>query len=200
LPPPCNSNDFGYKQVLYRFQSLQFSFSFIASALVSALLSWSIVRPLNYLGAFSRRYATLQDSGTLPIKLLARGDELGDLNALCRQVIDNMAVSFPATPIHLSASNNIDIAAYPKLLQQAFDNIIGNACKYSPRDKPVEITMTEHKHNVNIAVRDFGPGVDESEMSTLLQPFYRAENQMHTSGFGLDLSIALKAINKHHGE
>jgi two-component system OmpR family sensor kinase len=34
----------------------------------------------------------------------------------------------------------------------------------------------------------------------LLQPFYRAENQMHTSGFGLGLSIALKAINKHHGE
>ena len=37
-------------------------------------------------------------------------------------------------------------------------------------------------------------------MSKLLQPFYRAGNKMHTNGFGLGLSIALKAINKHQGE
>lgn len=277
-----------YKQVLYRFQSLQFGFIFIASALVSALLSWSIVRPLNYLGAYSRRYANQQEVSALPRKLLARGDELADLaadidfmvnkthaaasaqqqllhdvshelraplarlqvsaalieqkipdnrhttqinndcmridqliqqilnyskleqdnsstepcdlNALCRQVIDNMAVSFPATPIYFSPGDTIEIAAYPEPLLQALDNIVGNACKYSPPGQVVDITITKRKHSVIIAVSDHGPGVDESEMSKLLQPFYRAGNKMHTSGFGLGLSIALKAINKHKGE
>ncbi|WP_339773155.1 sensor histidine kinase, partial [uncultured Paraglaciecola sp.] len=51
-----------------------------------------------------------------------------------------------------------------------------------------------------VTVRDHGPGVDEQEMSKLLQPFYRAGNKMHTSGFGLGLSIAVKAIDKHNGE
>jgi two-component system OmpR family sensor kinase len=48
-------------------------------------------------------------------------------------------------------------------------------------------------------VRDHGPGVDSEEIEKLLQPFYRAGNQMHTSGFGLGLSIAKKAIEKHGG-
>ncbi|MFT7218184.1 MAG: two-component system OmpR family sensor kinase, partial [Paraglaciecola sp.] len=277
-----------YKQVLYRFQTLQFGFIFLASALVSALLSWSIVRPINYLGAFSRRYANQQEIATLPKKLLARGDELADLaadidfmvnkthaaastqqqllhdvshelraplarlqasaalieqknpdnrhtkqinndcmridqliqqilnysklehynsspqqcdlNALCQQVVDNMAVSFPGTGIHFASSDTVEITGYPEPLLQALDNIVGNACKYSPAGQVVDITITEHENTVKIAVRDHGPSVDESEMSKLLQPFYRGGNQMHTSGFGLGLSIALKAINKHKGE
>lgn len=277
-----------YKQVLYRFQSLQFGFIFIASALVSALLSWSIILPLNYLGAFSRRYANQQEVVSLPRKLLARGDELGDLaldidfmvnkthaaasaqqqllhdvshelraplarlqvsaalieqknpdsrhvkqihndclridqliqqildyskleqsspsiensdiNALCQQAIDNMAVNYPTIAVNFSPDDKIEISGYPEALLQAFDNIIGNACKYSDDGGLVEISTSAREHSVIVTVRDHGPGVDEQEMSKLLQPFYRAGNKMHTSGFGLGLSIAVKAIDKHKGE
>ena len=41
---------------------------------------------------------------------------------------------------------------------------------------------------------------NKDEIEKLLQPFYRAGNQMHTQGFGLGLSIALKAIHKHGGQ
>lgn len=277
-----------YKQVLYRFQSLQFGFIFIASALVSALLSWSIILPLNYLGAFSRRYANQQEVATLPRKLLARGDELGDLaldidfminkthaaasaqqqllhdvshelraplarlqasaalieqkspdsrhvkqihndclridqliqqildyskleqgsptvencdlNALCQHVVDNMAVNYPGIPVHFTARGKIELAGYPEALLQALDNIIGNACKYSANGELVEVSTLARELSVVVTVRDHGPGVDDEEMSKLSQPFYRAGNQMHTNGFGLGLSIAVKAINKHNGE
>ena len=277
-----------YKQVLYRFQSLQFGFIFIASALVSALLSWSIILPLNYLGAFSRRYANQQEVVSLPRKLLARGDELGDLaldidfmvnkthaaasaqqqllhdvshelraplarlqvsaalieqknpgsrhvkqihsdclridqliqqildyskleqsspsaekcdiNTLCQQAIDNMAVNYPTIAVNFFHDDKVEISGYPEALLQAFDNIIGNACKYSANGGLVEISTSTREHSVIVTVRDHGPGVDEQEMSKLLQPFYRAGNKMHTSGFGLGLSIAVKAIDKHKGE
>lgn len=277
-----------YTQLMYRFQSLQFVFIFFASALVSALLSWSITRPLNYLGSFSRRYANEQEVTPLPRTLLSRGDELSDLatdiefmvnkthaaastqqqllhdvshelraplarlqvsaalieqkspdsrhvkqihsdclridqliqqildyskleqsnpspepcdiDALCNQVIDNMAVTYPGVPVEYTPDSKAHISGFPEALLQALDNIIGNACKYSASGELVQITTLSRPTSVLITVRDHGPGVNEEEMSKLLQPFYRAGNEMHTNGFGLGLSIALKAINKHKGE
>ncbi|MEH6712032.1 MAG: sensor histidine kinase, partial [Paraglaciecola polaris] len=89
---------------------------------------------------------------------------------------------------------------YPEALLQALDNIIGNACKYSANGEIVEVSTLARELSVVVTVRDHGPGVDDEEMSKLSQPFYRAGNQMHTNGFGLGLSIAVKAINKHNGE
>jgi signal transduction histidine kinase len=280
-----------FKQVIYRFQSLQFVFIFIMSALVSALLSWSITRPLNYLGSFSRRYANQQEITSLPSKLLTRGDELADLaadiefmvkktheaastqqqllhdvshelraplarlqvsaalieqknpdnrhvkqinsdclridqliqqildfsklehtnpapetcdiNALCQHVIDNMAVTYNKTPIVFNADKKCDgkhFLGYSDALLKALDNIIGNACKYSAPGEKVEIETKMQQQNVTIKIRDHGPGVEEQEISKLMQPFYRAGNKMHTDGFGLGLSIALRAIKKHKGE
>jgi two-component system OmpR family sensor kinase len=276
-----------YKQVLFRFQSLQFVFIFIASTLVSALLSWGIVRPINYLGAYSRRYANQQQVALPPKAILSRGDELGDLaadisfminkthqaacnqqqllhdvshelraplarlqasaaileqhvpesrhvkqihndcermnaliqqilnysklengnpvrevcdiNRLCERVADDMAVHYPSIPIEFNHHPNAEIYGYPEALHQAFENIIGNACKYSSSGDSVELSTKKRGDAIIVSVRDHGPGVNEDEIEKLLQPFYRAGNQMHTSGFGLGLSIAKKAIEKHGG-
>lgn len=277
-----------YKELLYRFQSLQFVFILIASTFVSALLSWSIIRPINYLGAFSRRYANKQEIATLPDKLTARGDELGDLaadinfmvrktheasrtqqqllhdvshelraplarlqasaalieqkspdnrhvkqihsdceridqliqqildyskleksapiaekcdiNLLCERVVDNMAISFPGIPIEFLPAEKAQIVGYPEAVYQALDNIIGNACKYSNKGQLVEVSTKTNEQGIVVTVKDNGPGVNEEEIEKLLQPFYRAGNQMHTTGFGLGLSIALKAVQKHGGK
>lgn len=280
-----------YKQVLYRFQSIQFVLIFVACALVSALLSWTIVKPITYLGAFSRRYANDQTIAPLPAPLLARGDELGDLAtdinfmvgktheaasaqqrllhdvshelraplarlqasaalieqnqpdnrhvkqihndchridqliqqilnfstlenaqpeeqvcdiaALCERILDDMAINYPGIPTVLTPPKGTQkqrlIRCYPEAIHQALDNIIGNACKYSDKGQPVSVAIESTSAAMLIKVTDKGPGVDEKEIEKLMQPFYRAGNQMHTEGFGLGLSIALKAIKKHGG-
>lgn len=277
------------KQVFYRFQSLQFVFIFIASAIVSALLSWTIVKPLNQLGAYSRRYAEEQKPSELPPPLLKRGDEVGDLavdiefmvkkthhsaNAqqqllydvshelraplarlqvsaalieqkmpdnrhalqinndcvridqliqkilnysklnqdnqlrescelieLCQSVIGNMAVQYPLIAIQFETTLiEANFCGYKESLNQALDNIMGNACKYSFEKQKVEIKLQQISQEFVITVRDHGLGVDDAEIEQLMQPFYRAGNQMHTQGFGLGLSIALRAINKHQGQ
>lgn len=278
-----------FKQVLFRFQSVQFVFVLFAAALVSALLSWSIVAPLKSLGNYSRRYANQQHVSELPQNILERGDELGslaqdinymvkqtqktvlaqqqllhdvshelraplarlqasaalieqkmpdnrhalqintdcaridqliqqilnyskleqeqltpqtfDLQSLCLQVIDNISVEYPDIAIHFnSVLSQCEIDAYPEVLVQALDNIIGNACKYSPQEQGVEVTLKQQGQQVYILIQDHGPGVDEAELSQLQQPFYRAGNSMHTPGFGLGLSIAARAIKKHQGQ
>ena len=280
-----------YKQVLSRFQSIQFVFIFLASALVSALLSWSIVKPIKYLGAFSRKYANDQTATPVPSQLLTRGDELSDLAAdinfmvsktadaigaqqrllhdvshelraplarlqasaaiieqhqpknkhvlqihndcqrmdqliqqilnfstleqtpqkaepcdiiaLCNRVLDDMAVNSPGIPTTLTFNQSREedaiINGFPEALHQALDNIVGNACKYSNKGQPVAIDVAFSTNSVVIVVKDNGIGVDDAEIEKLMQPFYRAGNQMHTEGFGLGLTIALKAVEKHAG-
>jgi signal transduction histidine kinase len=57
----------------------------------------------------------------------------------------------------------------------------------------VEIVVEANpRHHVSIAVRDRGPGIPPSELSAVLQPFYRVERSRnrHTGGTGLGLAIA----------
>lgn len=67
------------KEMLRRLQSTQFILIFLASTLASALLSYSISRPLKKLGASSREVARGTSNVAIDNKLLKRGDEVGDL-------------------------------------------------------------------------------------------------------------------------
>lgn len=59
--------------------SAQLLLMLLASALLSALISWGITQPLKHLQIFSRNYQPAGANNTLDQKLLTRGDELGDL-------------------------------------------------------------------------------------------------------------------------
>ncbi len=51
-------------------------------------------------------------------------------------------------------------------------------------------------------MRDHGPGVPDSAIEKIFQPFFRVDGARHmdTGGLGLGLSIALRAVNLHHGQ
>ena len=119
---------------------------------------------------------------------------------LLHSLIETLHFEYPQAVINLKApSTALLIKGYPDSLAQALENIIRNACKYSPEGSAIELTVSEAENGVVIAVRDHGQGVAETDLARLLQPFYRAGNKMHTPGFGLGLSIAQRAINKHKG-
>jgi len=50
-------------------------------------------------------------------------------------------------------------------------------------------------------IRDFGPGVPESVMARIFDPFFRVEEARNTNGggSGLGLSIAKRAVHLHCG-
>ncbi len=68
-----------FREVLTRFYSFQFILIFITSTLVSAILSWTITRPLKELGQHSKQYAQGKSGLHISPNLTNRGDELGDL-------------------------------------------------------------------------------------------------------------------------
>jgi len=83
------------------------------------------------------------------------------------------------------------------LLQLVIDNIIRNALLYSPENSTITISSTTDENNVTIHICDEGPGIPESDLSTIFKPFVRGESTIHRvmKGSGLGLSISQWALD-----
>lgn len=85
-------------------------------------------------------------------------------------------------------------------IRQAFNNIVGNAIKYSHDGGEVDISCAQTKKDITFSVRDNGIGIPKSQHKRVFEKFFRADNavQSETDGTGLGLYIA-KAIVEAHG-
>ena len=69
------------------------------------------------------------------------------------------------------------------------DNLLSNACKYTPSGGNVDICLYANKNKVHISVSDDGIGIPAKEQRNIFTNVYRAENARATqeagNGFGL---------------
>ncbi len=124
-----------------------------------------------------------------------------DLDALCQTIIDELC----SNPANLSRLNYRGCGTAPqilldqRLLRQVITNLITNALKYSPPEKPVSITLDHQEGNLVLAVSDEGIGIPAADINFLFRPFYRAANVGKLSGTGLGLAIVKDAVERHGG-
>ncbi|MFN8375266.1 MAG: PAS domain S-box protein [Anaerolineae bacterium] len=125
----------------------------------------------------------------------------GDLHELCQDIVEEfdgqpqyrgrLHYECPLMPVPLSFD--------PRLMRQTVSNLIANALKYSPNDKPVHVTLTHDDTHITLRVRDAGIGIPPEDLKRLFEPFHRAANVGTISGTGLGLSIARQALEMHQG-
>jgi signal transduction histidine kinase len=86
----------------------------------------------------------------------------------------------------------------PQLLKRCISNLVDNAVLYGKR---AEIRVEEESAQLIIRVRDRGPGIPDSEIEKVFEPFYRLEGSRsrETGGTGLGLSIAHNIAQAHGG-
>jgi len=87
------------------------------------------------------------------------------------------------------------------LLRSAVENVLRNAVRYSPRDAPVDVSVSRPDGGVSILIRDRGPGVPERDLERIFEPFYRvAESRdRDTGGEGIGLAITSQVMKAHGG-
>lgn len=92
------------------------------------------------------------------------------------------------------------VSGDPGRLAQAFDNLISNAIKFTPRGGSVTVCLSESVGEVVVSVKDTGMGIPANELSRLTNRFFRASTATRNAvpGVGLGLSIT-KAIVAAHG-
>jgi len=85
-----------------------------------------------------------------------------------------------------------------KLVSHAFENVVRNALRFSPRGGRVEIRLEDAGDYFQVQVLDQGPGAPDEMLKTLFQPFVHGESGKGLS-FGLGLAIAQRVITAHSG-
>jgi two-component system sensor histidine kinase KdpD len=86
-----------------------------------------------------------------------------------------------------------------RLVKKALAQLLENACKYSPPEEPITISVEMNRDFVMTSVIDRGNGIDTHEQHLIFDELYRGKDQRHlVQGTGMGLPIA-KAIVEAHG-
>lgn len=85
-------------------------------------------------------------------------------------------------------------------LVRIVNNLLSNACKYSPAGSPVDVVVRQKSRDgVEIVVRDHGIGMNETEIANAFEKFFRADHSGAIKGLGLGLHIVRELIHAQHG-
>jgi signal transduction histidine kinase len=118
------------------------------------------------------------------------------------KIISNCIDTY-ATPRNLHSriiadiEENIFIETDESAIEAVVNNLISNAFKYSPSDKPVMISLKQSDKNTVFTICDFGLGISEVERKKIFDKFYRVgdESTRRTKGTGLGLFIVKNLLN-----
>lgn len=86
-----------------------------------------------------------------------------------------------------------------KILKNILFNLISNAIKFSPEDKPIEISALVQNSTVKISVKDNGIGIPKEDQKHLFERFFRGHNAINIQGTGLGLNIVTKYVELMNG-
>lgn len=107
--------------------------------------------------------------------------------------------------VHVTGCESLFFNGDKELLRQALENLVRNAIRYTPPGTAVEVSLkrTESAGRAwaHIEVRDYGPGVPESELTDIFRPFYRVGDarERQSGGTGVGLAISDRAVRLHGG-
>ncbi|MBO9717697.1 MAG: sensor histidine kinase KdpD, partial [Pseudoxanthomonas sp.] len=92
------------------------------------------------------------------------------------------------------------IWVHPALVEQALFNILENAAKFSPPGEAIDVSARLVGEQLQLDVRDRGPGIPEDERARIFDMFYSVERgDRGRKGTGLGLTIAQGMIGAHGG-
>jgi two-component system sensor histidine kinase KdpD len=131
----------------------------------------------------SRLVGDLLDLSRLEAGGAEPAQEVWALDELVRETID-----------HLAGGDRVDLAGESPLvnvdavqIQRVLANLIENALKFSPETARVHVRITTTRQEAIVRIVDQGPGVADTELERVFEPFYRGDQR---SGAGLGLAIA----------
>ncbi len=86
------------------------------------------------------------------------------------------------------------------LLLHVWNNLIGNAVKFSPEGGVVRIRLAGTDGVVLFTVEDDGPGITEEEQQHLFDKFYQGDSSHKQEGNGLGLALVRRILDLCGGE
>lgn len=120
-----------------------------------------------------------------------------DLMALIESIQDDIEIV--GKKVVLQGEIKQPYEGKPLSLKRCINNLLENAIRYGGEAK---ISLTDTIDNITILICDKGPGIPESEIEKVFEPFYRLDTSrsQNSGGTGLGLGIARNIARAHGGE
>jgi signal transduction histidine kinase len=93
------------------------------------------------------------------------------------------------------------LVADPDRIEQAIENLVGNALRYTPEGGTITLRATQAEGAATLSVSDTGRGIAAEHLWHVFDRFYKADaaRAAESSGSGLGLSITKAIIERHGG-
>lgn len=123
-----------------------------------------------------------------------------DFDLLLQNAIELIRLTHPAHHISCNSSSAARIYGDEVRLEQVIINFLTNAIKYSPDADEIHCSAGIENGRLVARVKDFGIGIDDSELGQVFDKFYRVEDpENRFQGLGMGLYISAEIITRHDG-
>ncbi len=129
------------------------------------------------------------------------GSERVDLSQLSTMVYNELLVNEPERDVAFTAEPGLIATADPRLMRVAFENLIGNALKFTSKTPAAQITFGATAMNGETVyfLRDNGAGFDMQYVDRLFTAFQRLHGDRDFKGSGIGLATVSRIIRRHSG-
>ena len=96
----------------------------------------------------------------------------------------------------------------PQLLESCFDgvrfdqvvmNLVSNAVKFSPADRPITVSLADEGEVARLSVRDHGSGIPAHRLPHIFERYYQGHGGEAVGGLGIGLYVSREIIEMHGG-
>ncbi len=127
-----------------------------------------------------------------------------DLRELVDEVVADAAFEAPDRAddlVRKGPEQPVPVMGNAELLRRAVENIVRNATFYTAEKTQIDVVVAETAGRALLTVADRGPGVPDSALAHLFEPFYRVDEARtrETGGAGVGLAICQRVVQLHGG-
>ena len=145
------------------------------------------------------RTLSMADAGEL--KLSLRPSDAGELLMSAQKLYAHQARQKKIT-IDMRVDPDLpELELDSQRIKEVLTNILDNAHRYTPEGGQISLSAGRVADDIEIRIKDSGPGVGADELDKVFERFYRTEvsRTRDEGGSGLGFAIARSIVEKHNG-